>query len=177
MTEITKHTRLANISEQPDGSLIVQFALTVEEGGAVLGSRTHTMRIEPGQGVEDKIAEVTDHLSGGIHLMSPSMLGSVTMAGKISETAVKYPAPSPDVIAIVRRKADEAWTPEIAGAWQQRRAKEAEDAAMEEAYSQAVEENQIRDEAAAESRRIADEDRRIAAAVAAQLAKLGVRVP
>lgn len=88
---ISKITKIRDIVVQPDGALFVKIGLLVMEGSAVLGSRTHSLRIEPGADVDAAIGEVNDHLSSGILFNNPN--------GPENTDSVTYPPVSPEDIA------------------------------------------------------------------------------
>lgn len=128
-----KHTRIRDVVPQDDGALLVHIAQMVVEGDAVLGSRTHLLRIEPGDDIEQKVADVNAHFAAGLNLASPAMLGQ---GAGVSQTKVTYPALEAKDIDRVHAKAAEVWTSEVHAAWKAKRAAEKAQADADEQQRQ-----------------------------------------
>jgi hypothetical protein len=122
MGKVSKATAVRNITATATGVLNISIAMMVCEAGTVLGSRTHTVALEPGEDVEERLADVSRHISEeGQIFQAPTMLSGVGGIGTQSERVV-YPSISERDIAKVRARASEEWTDEVLAYWNSKRA-------------------------------------------------------
>jgi hypothetical protein len=111
MTKIEKRTILrAKDFENNNGNVTVRLALVVIEGGAVLGSRTHTQTIGPEHDVDTVLDGVTNNLAA-LDVRFPEMLKGLGLDE--SDQTVSYPPVSKEDRATISAAVQAARTPEV----------------------------------------------------------------
>lgn len=175
MPDLFKSSRVRDIQVEPDGALIVFCSLMVMEGDAILGSRTHAHRIEPGADIDQSAVDLEGHFTEtGLAFVNPKMLN---LGSKTAETVVNYPAIPSEDFDRIKAKASEVWTPEVLAAAQAKReALQAANDALEVARQERLKgrtEAQAQADEAAEAQ--AKRDDEVKALVNAALAAAGVK--
>lgn len=108
MTE--KQTILRAIDVSTGSTLILQFALIITEGDAVLGSRSHVLSMEPGTDVAAAITNLNDNLAR-LTVPFPSMLAGLGLSEQ--EQVVSYPPVRASDVKLIEAKADDLWTEDV----------------------------------------------------------------